>query len=274
VLAGCGFLFRFSDPRLEAGWSDLIGARPTGGEDLDPSAVIDILFDQRPCHQGYTCFSNDRCTAKALRADEIFPHLVYLVFDGVSARLTRRLLLHAAVLTRNGKTVLFPGEAGSGKSTLAAALSTRGWSYLSDELAVIDPDSGRVEPFLLPIGLKERSTTPLLPFIPNLASRPLHLRADGQRVRYVMPEALCSEARSRVSAMVFPTFNENHPLQWAPLTHLASLERLAATGSSERPLRSNDIECLMGLAQGPSAAVVYSELAAAVELIEEWISTI
>jgi hypothetical protein len=30
----------------------------------------------------------------------------------------------------------------------------------------------------------------------------------------------------------------------------------------------------MGLAQGPSAAVVYSELAAAVELIEEWISTI
>jgi HprK-related kinase A len=64
------------------------------------------------------------------------------------------LVIHAAVLSRNGEALLMPAPPGSGKSTLTAGLMSRGWKLLSDEFALIDPDSGRLLPFPRPINLK------------------------------------------------------------------------------------------------------------------------
>lgn len=50
-------------------------------------------------------------------------------------------------------TILIPGHAESGKSTLTAGLVRAGFDYLSDELAVLDPASGRVEPYQRPISI-------------------------------------------------------------------------------------------------------------------------
>ncbi|MDX1402809.1 MAG: hypothetical protein R3245_12870, partial [Kiloniellales bacterium] len=52
----------------------------------------------------------------------------------VFCRILRYLILHAAVVERDGKAVIFPGHSGSGKSTLCAELVGRGWRLLSDEL--------------------------------------------------------------------------------------------------------------------------------------------
>ncbi|MDB5894860.1 MAG: HprK-related kinase, partial [Rhodoferax sp.] len=54
------------------------------------------------------------------------------------------LIVHAAVVEKNGKTAVLPAPPGSGKSTLCAALVMRGWRLLSDELALYDIDSGLV----------------------------------------------------------------------------------------------------------------------------------
>ena len=67
------------------------------------------------------------------------------------------LLLHAAVLERHGRAVILPGDPGAGKSTLAAALMLAGWLLLSDELAVIDRDDGRLVPLARPVSLKNQS---------------------------------------------------------------------------------------------------------------------
>jgi HprK-related kinase A len=67
------------------------------------------------------------------------------------------LLLHAAVLERHGRAVILPGDPGAGKSTLAAALMLAGWRLLSDELAVIDRDDGRLVPLARPVSLKNQS---------------------------------------------------------------------------------------------------------------------
>ena len=42
------------------------------------------------------------------------------------------LIIHAAVVERNGQAFIFPGTPGSGKSTLCAALVCSGWRLLSD----------------------------------------------------------------------------------------------------------------------------------------------
>ena len=57
--------------------------------------------------------------------------------------------LHAAVVARGGRAYVFPAASGQGKSTLVAELLDRGWHYLSDEVAPIDPASRAVLPFAI-----------------------------------------------------------------------------------------------------------------------------
>lgn len=67
------------------------------------------------------------------------------------------LIIHAAVVERNGLAFVFPGSPGSGKSTLCAALVCNGWRLLSDEMTLISSDDGLIYPALRPISLKNQS---------------------------------------------------------------------------------------------------------------------
>lgn len=55
--------------------------------------------------------------------------------------------LHAAAMARDGRACVFPAASGQGKSTLVGELLARGWGYLSDEIAPIDPARCAVLPF-------------------------------------------------------------------------------------------------------------------------------
>jgi HprK-related kinase A len=77
------------------------------------------------------------------------------------------LTLHAAVLERNGRAVLLPGEPGAGKSTLTAALSLSGWRLLTDETALVDLQTGLLWPMARPINLKNTSIDIIQAFAPD-----------------------------------------------------------------------------------------------------------
>lgn len=68
------------------------------------------------------------------------------------------LVIHAAVLEKNGKAVILPGLPGAGKSTLCAALTYGdNWRLLSDELTLYDFNTHQVLPNPRPVSLKDRS---------------------------------------------------------------------------------------------------------------------
>jgi len=75
----------------------------------------------------------------------------------VSSYQNRYLCIHAAVLEKNGISLILPAPPGSGKSTLCALLMLSGWRLLSDEHCLIDPATGLILPFVRPISLKNRS---------------------------------------------------------------------------------------------------------------------
>jgi hypothetical protein len=58
-----------------------------------------------------------------------------------------RLRFHAGAVERDGEVVMIAGDSGRGKSTLTAALVQRGFAYLTDELAAIDPETLAVLPY-------------------------------------------------------------------------------------------------------------------------------
>jgi HprK-related kinase A len=118
----------------------------------------------------------------------------------------RHLLLHAAVVARGDRAILMSGVSGAGKSTLSLMLSQRGWRFLGDEFAMIDPDTGWAHPFPRPVSLKNES----LALIPE-GNRvgPLLAGTPKGDVRHVAPPASAIAAMgepAQPALLVFPRF--------------------------------------------------------------------
>lgn len=90
----------------------------------------------------------------------------------VAAHSHRYLVIHAAVIEREGRAAILPGAPGAGKSTLCAGLISRGWRLLSDELALLDMDSGTVCGMSRPVNLKNASIDIIRHFAPHAVMTP------------------------------------------------------------------------------------------------------
>lgn len=88
---------------------------------------------------------------------QVFPLLEWAMNWCVTTTAQQYLMCHSAVLAWEDRALILPAPPGSGKSTLAAALMLSGWRLLSDELALIEPASGRLAPFVRPVSLKNTS---------------------------------------------------------------------------------------------------------------------
>ena len=79
---------------------------------------------------------------KPLPRDQAFPMLEWGLNWCVSTQAHHYLIIHAAVVEKNGLAAILPAPPGSGKSTLTAGLVLSGWRLLSDELTLIDRKTG------------------------------------------------------------------------------------------------------------------------------------
>lgn len=73
--------------------------------------------------------------------------------------LTRFIFVHAGAVAVNGRAWLLVGESGAGKTSIVAALLQRHATYLSDEVALLDPAAGTVASFDLPMAIKPWTLT-------------------------------------------------------------------------------------------------------------------
>lgn len=102
-------------------------------------------------------------------------------------------MIHGAAVQRGKQTLMMPGVSGAGKSTLCAALVSRGWRLLSDELAIWRPGEDVILPLARPISLKNYSIELMKSFAPNETFGPYfgntakgalaHMRAPRESVR-------------------------------------------------------------------------------------------
>jgi HprK-related kinase A len=100
---------------------------------------------------------DDRVPFKPLPRGQAFPMLEWGLNWCISNHAHDCLVLHAAVVEKNGGALLLPAHPGAGKSTLCAALVARGWRLLSDELGLVDLRDLGILPLARPINLKNAS---------------------------------------------------------------------------------------------------------------------
>lgn len=103
-----------------------------------------------------------------LPGDQGFPLLEWGLNWCVYSNCHQYLIMHSAVLEREGGALLLPAPSGSGKSTLCAALALSGWRLLSDELALVSPRDGWIQPNPRPVSLKNESIDVIQRFAPQV----------------------------------------------------------------------------------------------------------
>ncbi len=122
-----------------------------------------------------------------LPADQAFPILEWGLNWCLSSHCHRYLTLHAAVVERGGRAMILPAPPGSGKSTLCAGLIHSGWRLLSDELAMIDPETKTLTPVPRPVSLKNDSIDVIRDFAPAAVLGPTVSETVKGRVAHMLP---------------------------------------------------------------------------------------
>nr|WP_315202856.1 HprK-related kinase A [uncultured Albidiferax sp.] len=125
-----------------------------------------------------------------LPEDHAFPLLEWSMNWCIAMHAHHYLLLHSAVMEREGCAVVMPAPPGSGKSTLCAGLVHRGWRLLSDELALISLSDTSITPLGRPISLKNQSIDVMRNYVPGAVfSKVVHDTSKGSVSLMQVPSA-------------------------------------------------------------------------------------
>lgn len=166
----------------------------------------------------------------------------------VSSRAHRYLIVHAAVLERHGRAVILPAPPGSGKSTLTAALSGKGgWRLLSDELTLLELDTGLLVPNPRPISLKNASIDIIRNYLPDaVLSTPVHDTTKGTVAHMRAPgDAVLRAADSALPAwIVFPHYSAGAGTTLEPLARAATFMELAGNSFNYSVLGADGFNAL------------------------------
>ena len=171
---------------------------------------------------------DDAPSFRNMRAAEVL-----LLFEGglnwtIAENANFYLVIHAAAVERNGRVAILPAPSGAGKSTLCAALVSRGWRLLSDELTLVSPADGTVAALARPISLKNEAIDAIRAFVPEAQfSRPIPNTEKGT-VAFLKPPpasvARMSEAATPAWVVVPRYARDARPM----LSHRGKAEKFMA----------------------------------------------
>ena len=274
VRIGC-FSIAIHVPSRERGLideiTDLYGGYPRGALDELPDFVVALkasgLF-RRQIQAYLNGYVRYQSAPSRLGLPMLESGLNWLVWTCTA----RFLLLHAAVLERRGRAILMPGPSGVGKSTLCAGLAARGWRLLSDEVAMIRPQDGLLQPYPRPISLKNESIEMIARMAPGAQfSRRFDGTTKGTVAFMAAPqEAIAgADVPARPLVVVFPRYIAQAPVEIAPLEKAQAFMRLVDHSSNYLTLLETGFESLARLVEGcDHYALSYSDLDEAVAVIE------
>jgi HprK-related kinase A len=129
------------------------------------------------------------------------------------------LIIHAAVVERRGLALILPGLPGAGKSTLCAALVAGGWRLLSDELTLLSPADGQVQPLARPISLKNHSIEIIRRLAPRSTFGPTATDTHKGAVAHMRPPTESSRRSTEPACprwIVTPQFAPDLSLRFSP----------------------------------------------------------
>lgn len=252
VIRSGPFRYRFDSrlPRIAEGIGLLYADYPVA----EPDEFADFSLKMEPgagLHRWWrrqVRFSSDGFYPFApLPADHAYPQLEWAMNWCVSTRAHHYLMLHAAVVERGGFAAILPAPPGSGKSTLCAALVHRGWRLLSDEVALISLQDGRISPAVRPISLKNQSIAIMRAYVPGAVMTPVTHGTTKGSVTHMKVPAEHVERMDETAAprwVVFPKYIAGAPTRLVPYPRARSVLDLGGNSFNYMLLGLDGFEAL------------------------------
>lgn len=182
----------------------------------------------------------------------------------------RYLLLHASCVERDGRALLMTGESGAGKSTLATLLAAKGWRFMGDEFALIDPETGLVHAFPRLISLKNAGIAAAMAAQPDARFGPLLAGTPKGDIRHMVPDGLAVGAMdepARPVLLLFPRYG--HAAETLPVRGSEAFVRLTQASTNYVAMGEAGFATLTRLVRTvPAQAIDYPDGAAAVAQVE------
>ncbi len=240
-------------------------------KDSQPAATISILPNENQKNK-FDIYTNHELYHSALPFKSTLPVLMNLIYMISSRRIKDKLLFHAAAICKDKQVVIMPGDSGKGKTTMTAALLTKGFRYLSDEIALINPNTSKVYPFPLPLSIKSGSLPILKKYYPDISDYQIFQRLDKKQVRYypiAEKNIIPLHQGYPLKGIIFMNFDKNAKTALAELDNLNALKLLVKTCSSNRPLGVQDVEGLLKLITRTQChSFTFSEIEESTKLLE------
>lgn len=197
------------------------------------------------------------------------PLLEWGINWAIAMRAHQYLMLHAAVLERDGRALIMPAEPGAGKSTLCAALAHSGWRLFSDEFGLVDLRSGAMVPIPRVIPLKNQSVPVMRDFAPTARFGPAYENTRKGTVGYLCPptrSVSLAHVTARPAWIVFPRWRAGAALETASIDGAATFLRVASNAFNYEAVGADGFEAVAAMTQAcESHRLDYSRLDEAVE---------
>lgn len=207
---------------------------------------------------------------KPLPAAQTYPSFEWGLNWCVANHCHQFLIIHAAVVERDGRAAILPAPPGSGKSTLCAGLVNRGWRLFSDELALIDTKSGKLIAFPRPICLKNASIDVIRAFAPSAEFGPLvpdTRKGDIAHMRPSRNDVGQASVRAVPAWIVFPRFQAGGSTRLRPISRATAGWTLASNAFNFSILGESGFSALTHVVDACTAYELdYGNLEAATEL--------
>lgn len=191
----------------------------------------------------------------------------------IAAHEMQYVIIHSAVLAKGDKAILFPAPPGSGKSTLTAYLAFNGWRLLSDEMALILPFSNKVQPFVRPICLKNRSIALAKSWFPTGVFSSIATDTHKGDVVHLSPPAASWQGalqQAEIVAVVFPSYQADTNLDIYSLDQTQAFMQLARNAFNFGVIGQEGFATLTAIIeQVPAFEVQYNDLTAVAAFLEQ-----
>jgi HprK-related kinase A len=182
----------------------------------------------------------------------------------------RHLLLHASAVERDGRAVLMTGVSGAGKSTLATLLAARGWRFMGDEFALLDPATGLLHAFPRLISLKNAAIPAAEAAWPDARMGPLMAATPKGDIRHMVPDARAIAAMDQPATpalLLFPRYGDAAAVR--PVPPAEAFVRMTQASTNYVAIGEAGFTAMTRLiAQIPAVAIDYPDGASGVAQVE------
>jgi len=190
----------------------------------------------------------------------------------IAIRVNYLMLLHSAVIERNGHVLLFPAWPGSGKTTLSTVLCHRGFRLFSDEFGLMDPQEGVFLPIPRLMPLKNESIDVIKNYLPEaILGQEIPNTQKGTVAHVSPPEESMRRAQECAKAkwIIFPKWIANSNFELLSLPDSEAFMLLASNSFNYEVLGAAGFQAVTKLIKTCTCyKLVYSDFDEVIEAIQ------